>query len=227
MTPRCVRLSSIKCIGPLTALCILVSISLGSEPSHTVDHEIPRIQHLTFEPGHPPPILTRAPGVEAAFCGTVFECFVRFDASTPLFTAGLGAAKIKAVGVTTRLRITIWTPEGGPPEYMAHEETHRAISEHYYERAGEIAERLAKKIAGSRLALPKRKNQAMFKAALRQTEDEFLAEYMGQTNERCEFAQDQFDTITDHGREPITNEDAMRQAIAAEERHWATQAKSQ
>ena len=40
-------------------------------------------------------------------------------------------------------------------------------------------------------------------------------------NDRCDYAQDRFDTITDHGRELIANVAAMKKAISDEEAHWA------
>ena len=191
----------------------------AAAPIVTVEQKPPRIEHLTFEPGHPPPVLQNFPGVEAAFCGTTFGCTCGLYAETPKFTFGLGAAKITSIIVSTRAHIIIWTPVGGPPEYLAHEETHRAISEHYYRDAGAVAKRLTEQLAGKKLDLPKKKTGAMLDEALDGLKNQLIADFMKEIGDRSEFAQDRFDTITNHGREPISNEEAMARAIADEAEH--------
>lgn len=49
-----------------------------------------------------------------------------------------------------------------------------------------------------------------------------LAGYHRDVEERCRFAQERFDVITGHGRDPVANPTAMAQAIAhaQEEAHW-------
>lgn len=192
----------------------------AAAPIVSIEQKPPRIEYIAFEPGHPPPILQRSPGVEAAFCGTTFDCTCGLYAETPKFTFGLGAAKITSVVVSTRVHIIIWTPVGGPPEYMAHEETHRAISEHYYREAGAVAKRLAEQLAGKKLDLPKKKSEAMLDEALNELKNQLIADFMKEIGDRSVFAQDRFDTITNHGREPISNQEAMARAISDEEKHW-------
>ncbi len=216
-------LSKIKAAGFVGWMTIAGAAEvLAATPKCTVDQQPVQIEHNIFEPGHPPPVLTRSPGIEAAFCGTRFGCVCGVMAETPKFTFGLAAAKITSVTVTTQAHITIWTPEGGRPEYLAHEETHRAISEHYYRGAGEVATRLANKLLGTKISLPGRNAKQRLDDALVEYRDQLIADFMHEIAERNDFAQDRFDTITNHGLESIPNQQAMAQAIADEEAHWKT-----
>lgn len=207
----------------LAALIVAPAWLLGAAPPvTTIEQEPPKIEYLTFDPAHPPPIRQSAPGIEAAFCGYAFEILSRFEPTQSRFTFGRGAITVQKVDLVLRLRITIWTPEGGPADYLAHEETHRAIAEHYYRDAGRVARELAAKIVGQKLDLPARKNQAMVDLQLRLLSERLGDDYLHATRERCALAEEEFDTITDHGREPIANAEAMKAALAAEEKHWET-----
>ena len=61
--------------------------------------------------------------------------------------------------------------------------------------------------------------QAMLDEALDGLKNQLIADFMKEIGDRSEFAQDRFDTITNHGREPISNEEAMARAIADEAEH--------
>lgn len=178
-----------------------------------------RATYHTFPPHRPPPHLGREPLAELGFCETQYGCRPRVKYRYPRWGRGPFKATLVAVDLETTLTIDIWTMEGAGAKVLAHENTHRAISEHYYRDAGEIAERFAARLIGQQVALIDRSEREV-DAELQAMLAEPLAGFMRETHDRCRMAQQRFDDITDHGRAPIANAVAMRQALADEADHW-------
>ena len=183
-----------------------------------IEQQPTTIERRAFDPANPPPELERAD--EAAYCEYVFEVECILTTYTPKSAAGPAISVVTKVEISTRLHITIGTPEGGAAEYVAHEETHRAIADHYYRGAREIARRLGSSLVGKKLLLPMGYSKAAADASIREARKQFFAEYMRETHDRCDFAQNRFDVITDHGRNSIPNSTALERALAEEERFW-------
>lgn len=200
------------------SFCCALSLFAAPVEPLKIEQQPTTVERRAFDPANPPPELERAD--EAAFCGYVFEVECILTTYTPRSAAGPAIATVTNVNISTRLHITIGTPEGGAKEYVAHEETHRAIADFYYRRAREVARRLGAPLLGKKLLLPMGYSKAAADAAIKQVRKQFFADYMRETHDRCDFAQNRFDVITDHGRNAIPNSEALERALAEEERFW-------
>ena len=193
----------------LAAKPVVVQIKVGA----------PKIEYQTFPVGHPPMHAKGLAG-EAGLCQTEIACQVGVEGEAPRISLGEARATLHTVSFTISVRITIWCQEGYTQMILDHEETHRAISEHYYAMAYKVAQRLADEAIARKLSLAGKPRAEALDRALKELQTRLLDEFMSETNQRCEFAQDRFDAITDHGRNAITNADAMAQALREEAEHW-------
>jgi hypothetical protein len=189
-------------------------------PAVSVVRHAPQIRRDTFPPGRPPPHPNYFPALELGLCASAFPCFVQIKVEYPQLGSNTVEATVTSVAVTTQLNIQLWATEGREADVMPHEETHRAISEHYYRDAEAIARRLAQSLLGRKVVLSRREPNASLRDALEPLQQEFFTAYQQETHGRCEVAQKRFDEITDHGRDPIANDVAMQRAIADEQAEW-------
>ena len=118
--------------------------------------------------------------------------------------------------ISVHLDITVWTPANASPALVAHEETHREICEAYYEHVEAVARRLAEAVVGRKLTVPSANRESATDQAVRAVQKELIKNFLAQTAERCTDAQERFDLITDHSRNPIANADAKERALAEE-----------
>jgi hypothetical protein len=179
-----------------------------------------QIEYRTFDPADPPADLRRNLGLEAAMCEAEFKVQCSLRTTTAAGTLRAVSATITNVEITTQLHVILWTPINGPRAYLDHEETHRAIAEYYYANASAVAKRVGTPMVGSKLLLPSGYSKAAVYDAIAERRAAFDLQYMRETHGRCSYAQDRFDAINDHGRVGIPNAQAMKQAIADEEKHW-------
>ena len=161
---------------------------------------------------------------EAGLCQTQIACQVEVSGEAPRIASDETQGTLQTVAFTISATITVWCQEGYTPDIMAHEETHRAISEHYYAMANKVARRLADAAIARKLPLTGKPKAEALDRALKQVQTELLDEFSREIERRSESAQDRFDAITDHGRNKIANTAAMAQAIREETRQWETQA---
>lgn len=178
------------------------------------------VTHQTFPPGRPPPHPSYYPNLELGLCGSAFPCFIEIGVEYPRLGWKTVEATVVSVSMTTKLMIDVWAMEGHEDRVLPHEETHRAISEHYYRDAEAIARRLAQPLIGRKIQLTLREKTESLHEELEPLQSEVLQAYQRETLGRCSYAQQRFDAITDHGRDPIANDVAMARAIAEEESHW-------
>lgn len=179
-----------------------------------------RVTRHTYPDGRPPAHLGELTLKELGVCLTEFGCTAELKAEWTLRGRETGPARLTEALIRTRVTIEIWTVERSGPVVAAHEETHRLISEHYYAAAETIARDLATSLLGRKVALKGTGRAAQ--PVLAPLQDEFLDAFLWHTSARCQYAQDRFDVITDHGRNSVDNRTGMRQALAEEAAHWAT-----
>lgn len=211
-----IRLLRILC---LMAACFPLTGLSARVPAAHVLVSAPKVDRQTFPVGRPP---MHAKGIElgeAGLCHTQITCEVGVSGEAPQD----GNAVLSSVSFSISARITIWVQEGFTPAIMEHEETHRAISEHYYAKAYAVANRLAEEAIAQRPALPGGPKGQALDRVLTELQTRLTDEFMRQVDQRSEFAQERFDAITDHGRNGITNAAAMAQALQEEAGHWKSQ----
>ena len=213
----------------LRSLCLLPALILAADlfakPAAAQVHvSAPTIDHRTFPVGQPPMHARGIDKGEAGLCHTQITCEVGVSGDAPSVALHDDKATLSSVSFSISATITIWLQDGYTPGMKDHEETHRAISEHYYAKAYAVAHRLAEEAIAQKLPLTGHPKEQALDRVLTQLQAHLVDEFMRQIDQRSEFAQERFDAITDHGRKEMTNADALAQALREETEHWKSQA---
>jgi Zn-dependent protease with chaperone function len=210
----------------LALLLGLASAAARGAPSDVlVDVNPTTVERATYPRNNPPAVLMVTNSEPAGRCLTNFSCAIYVSAIFPPPGTENIPAAIGSVRVVVSQDIAMFLVEGASPAVLAHEEAHRKISEHYYASAKAIVQALAGPYVGWKFALSDKANRVAAIAAIHAIQDEMTYAYRRETGERCRFAQEQFDLITNHGLNPISSEEAMARALALEETNWAANRK--
>jgi hypothetical protein len=199
-------------------MVVLAITSLARGQGVQINRGEPQIQRHRFDPKNPPANMPALEKNEAAVTQSIFgiESAFAVEVLGEEKRGGKTVAKVKVDGVTVNLslKIEIWNPTDAPKTIIEHEEGHRKLSEHFYEDAEKIAERLAKTYIGKVFSAEGVDGDAASKAAIEKALNELSQKYMGQTQVISARANIIFDEITRHGRnQRITVEKAMEQSI--------------
>ena len=165
----------------------------------------------TFDPASPPSGMPPlAPG-EAAECESNFLSGANVRGESRRSDPTHATLTITQVTVTLQLNINIWVPAGASEHLIEHEQGHRQISEHYYETADKLAERIAATYIGKRLDVTGPDLDMEFTKTLQDTAAEITAEYNKELNPGP--TQELYDSITEHRKNDAVVKDAVVHAI--------------
>ena len=103
----------------------------------------------------------------------------------------------------------------GPPKLRAHEEGHRAIGEHFYRNAAQIAEEIGRRLIGATFEGSGTNQDAAQRDGFEKVVAEIERAYMARVRIPSAAANERFDDITNHGLDPIDEAEAIRLAIGA------------
>lgn len=201
------------------SLGCLVQAAAPSSAGVSIEKEPVRIERRTFNPDHPPADMPPHTSLEAGLCEYRFGCETRSEATQSRSLLKTLPATISALQLKLQLQIVIWTIENAPQKIVDHEEAHRTIAEHYYAHAEVPARRFGEEIIGRKIKVAGRDKKAALEETLHDLQNEIVGKYLQETARRCTFAQERFDAITDHSRNPISEEAAVTQALREEENH--------
>ena len=171
----------------------------------------PSLSRKTFDPENPPPEMPKLKPTEVGTCVYAFGCTTDME----MRGSHNSPARISGIGITTTLKITIWTPRNGPPKILEHEEGHRTICEMYYAQAETVARHLAQRELNRALKYSMA-DEAAAQQELNAIQNRVIADFMAETARRCDVAEAHYDEITQHSRNPISESAAILQAVAAE-----------
>lgn len=118
---------------------------------------------------------------------------------------------INQIHVDLQLKITIWAPANASAHVLEHEQGHRQVSEHYYQGAGELAQRIAAKYMGESVEVTGADLADATDKLFLQIATNITDEYGKDLNP--EPAQLLYDRITDHGRNEVVVKDAVASAL--------------
>jgi hypothetical protein len=184
---------------------------LTEAPAPTIIKQPVAFSNRTFDPAAPPADMPPlAPG-ETAVCDSSFLSNASVSGESRQTDATHATVTITQVKVTLRLNINIWVPAGATQHLIEHEEGHRQISEHYYQTADKLAERIAGTYMGRQLDITGADLGAESSKMLQQMAADITAEYNKELNPGP--TQLLYDTITDHGRNDTVVKDAVAHAI--------------
>jgi hypothetical protein len=181
-----------------------------------VRREAPVVTRTEFDPLHRPSSVPVFGPHESGLCSAAFE----IDTSIAYSVEPLSRKNVRlrptGIEVVTRLKLDIYTLAGVPAKVHAHEEAHRQISEHYYKDAVAVARKLGEPLIGKLFAGKGATPSAAEKDAFGKIVTAYNESYFARTRTRSAAANERFDEITDHGRNPISEADAIARAIATD-----------
>lgn len=183
-----------------------------------------RAAHVrTFNPDHPPADMPALKPPEAAVTVSEFSCSAQVSVViTETREQGgktFAKARIQSIKMDLGLNITQWLPSNATRKIRLHENAHQAISDHYFDLGPQAARALAEPYIGRTIegsAASKdgaAATDAAVDAAIKATIRQIASNYMARIEARAGNAQERFDELTDHGRNDVKEETAVRQAI--------------
>ncbi len=196
------------CVGALLGAATLAHAAVG------VTAEPPIVARIAFDPRRPPGAMPRGVVEGGGVCHSVFEIEANIVSSIEFLTPTTVRAYTSEFAITTRLRVTIYTPNGAPAELRAHEEGHRTIAEHYYRSAESAAREAAASIERRSFEADGIDRAAAEKAVTELVLAALKDAFMEQTHARSAAANARYDAITKHGLDTIAASDAAVGAIA-------------
>lgn len=206
----------------LLVVCVLLGMAvfgcdfssrrqLNETGAPTINKQPIAIVHRTFDPAAPPADMPPLGSGENAECDSNFLSSANVRGETRQRDPTHATVTITQVKVTLGLKINIWVPTDATQRVIEHEEGHRQISEHYYESADKLAERIAATYLGKRVDIAGADLGAESSKMLQQMASEITDEYSRELNP--EPTQLLYDSITDHGRNDVVVKDAVAHAI--------------
>ena len=183
----------------------------GEKPLLLIDKQPAAFKNRMFDPARPPADMPPLAFGEEAECDSNFLSSASVGGQVRQTDATHATVTITQIKMGLQLNITIWLPVSVTQHVIEHEEGHRQISEHYYETADKLAERIAGKYLGQQAEITGPDLSAESDKLLQQMSAEITAAYNQKLNPQP--AQLRYDAITDHSRNAITAKDAVAQAL--------------
>ena len=171
-----------------------------------------RFDTRTFDPANPPADMPPfRSSDEIAQCVSDFAAQANVGGEAQRADATHAVLTVNQITVSLQLDITIWVPAGVSGHVMEHEEGHRRISEHYYESADRLAEQIASTYMGKQIEISGADVNAELHKTLQDVGAQITAEYDKQLDPNP--TQLLYDSITDHGRNGVSVQEAIDHAI--------------
>lgn len=201
------------------ALAVAQALSFGAADAQRsavrVRREDPVIERTEFDPRRPPRDMPELTPPESGVCKTTFELAASVSYSAERLSRTTARIYVDELDIVTRLKFDIFTVRNGPPKLRAHEEGHRAIGEHFYRDAAQIAEEIGRRLIGATFEGSGADQEAAQRDGFGKVVGEIERAYMARVRIPSAAANERFDDITKHGLDPIDEADAIRLAIGA------------
>lgn len=202
-----------RLIASFVILCSFDMPSL-SQSETAVDKSNPEVQFQYYDPNGPKPSQIQ-PGLTA---NTYWRFTCKSNFTFRFYPAQNGSniadtIKITSVRVSLALPMVITLPEHFVPKLKEHEEGHRRICEFFYEHSDNAARYAAANIigrsfTGSGSDMAQAQQNAIDKAAVQLQEM-----YWTYTRQPAQEASQEYDLLTDHGRNSEPTDAAVQKAI--------------
>ena len=199
-----------------SCLCAIVITLVAAAAPVMAQVEITRkpaaVLTKTFNPKKPPKEMPPLKPGEAAVCESKFLCQVQVEVEISTAPGERPECKIAGIKSELRLDVVIWLPTDGTTKIRLHEDGHRQISESFYARGEEVAKKLGQKRIGQELEV-KSAEESDTRPVIQRVANEFCQEYLGIIEVPSEKAQMKYDQLTDHGRNKLSEREAIRRAL--------------
>jgi hypothetical protein len=186
----------------------------AQRPPVRVEREEPVIARIEFDPRRPPRDMPELTPPESGVCKTTFELSASVTYSAERLSRTTARVYVDELDIVTRLRFDIFTVKDAPPKLRAHEEAHRAIGEHYYKDAAQIAGEIGQHLIGQTFDGVGLDQEAAQRDGFGKVVAEIERAYMARVRIPSAAANERFDEITNHGLNPIDETEAIRLAVA-------------
>jgi len=196
------------------AAALLGGRVVGQGSPVRVTREEPITVRTEFDPVRPPPEMPPLTPPEAGICKTTFELSASVTYSAERLSGLTARIYVDGLDIVTRLRFDIYTALGAPAKLRAHEEGHRAIGEHYYSDAAQIAQDIGRRLIGVTFDGTGIDQEAAQQNAFGKAVAEIERDYMARMRVPSAAANERFDDITRHGLEAIQESEAIARAIS-------------
>ena len=193
-------------------MALVCALALHASAQIDVTAKPATISTRSFDPENPPREMPPLKSGEAAVCSSNFVCGVQVEVEISQVEGQKPQMKVTAVNADLSLDIVIWLPIEASEKIRRHEEGHRRISEHFYARAEATAKELAASYIGRELTISSIEPTAT-QPVIQRIASEFCQEYLGTIEAPSEKAQERYDKLTDHGRNRVDENEAIRRAI--------------
>src|SRR5688500_8244263 len=200
--------------GLITLAMMLASAASPARAQVEVARKAPSAVTKTFNPKKPPKEMPPLRPGEAAVCESKFLCQVQIEVEISSAPGEQPECKVTGVKSELRLDVVIWLPNDATHKIRVHEDGHRQISEHFYAKAEQVARKLGEKYVGQELEV-KSAEPADTRPAIQRVANEFCQEYLGAIEMPSEKVQMKYDQLTDHGRNKVSEREAIRRVLEA------------
>ena len=200
----------------LIALAMIVFSTAPALAQVEVARKPPVATTKTFNPKRPPKEMPPLKPGEAAVCESKFLCQVQVEVEISSAPGERPECKITGIKSELRLDVVIWLPSDATHKIRVHEDGHRQISEHFYAKADDVAKKFGEKYIGQTLEI-KSSEQSETRPVIQRVANEFCQEYLGAIEVPSEKVQMKYDELTDHGRNKLSEREAIRRALESVE----------
>jgi hypothetical protein len=178
-----------------------------------VEREEPVISRTEYDPRRPPRGMPELTPPESGVCKTTFELSASVTYSAERLSRTAARVYVDELDIVTRLRFDIFTIKDAPPKLRAHEEGHRAIGEHFYKNAAQIAADIGRRLIGQTFDGIGEDQETAQQDGFGKVVAEIERAYMARVRIPSAAANERFDEITNHGLNAIDEHEAIRLAL--------------
>lgn len=201
-----------RSIFALAAILFLAGGLRAADSVVEVDQSPIQLQRRTFNPKNPPADMPPMKPGEAAFTEFNYGCSAEAGYTRTQGT-GVDRVTIQNIRMNISLSITIWLPESSTSKLHAHEEGHRQIGQTIYtQTADQAARQAAQPLVGKVIDATGMSDDAI-QAAVNDLIQQACDRYMKSAPARAGRVGEAYDRITDHGRNHVDEQTAIRRAF--------------
>jgi len=126
----------------------------------------------------------------------------------------IAEVRVESADIKLALDVTEWISQEGGPKIRAHEDGHRLIAEHFFDRADDSARTIARLLIGTSVFGTGLDSDEAAKNALNIASAHLVRDYMIEVRDRSDRVQHAYDDITHHGTNKVDEMVAIERSLA-------------
>ncbi|MGF1634488.1 MAG: hypothetical protein ACFCVE_11610 [Phycisphaerae bacterium] len=177
----------------------------------------PVLSEVRFDPANPPPQMPAMKPDEKGFNWADFHVNVRLRFQIPreFERNGTWTSRLKVTDVTVNasLKDTIYLPHKAPAKLVAHEEGHRRLNLLVWKDAEAAGRAAGRKVINRTFTGTGPTREAARKQASEEASGLVTQTFLETTQGRASKLHEAYDDLTDHGRKPIGEDEAIKRVL--------------